>query len=44
MTEKRCPCEDFTCPYYNWNTEGCELDNPMEDCDEYAFAYFEEIE
>lgn len=44
MTEKRCPCDDFTCPYYNCKTWKCELENAAEECDEMAAAYFEEIE
>lgn len=40
----RCPCDDFTCPYYNWNTEECELENAQEECDEMAMAVFEDGE
>lgn len=43
MTEQEfyCPIEDFTCPYYNWNTGGCELENPIKDCDDYALVNFD---
>ena len=44
MSKYLCPEEDFTCPYYNWNTGKCELENPKEDCDDYAFAYFDDDE
>lgn len=32
-----CPICDFTCPYCNANAE-CMLDNPYEECDDYADA------
>lgn len=35
----RCPVEDITCPYYNKQTEKCELENPLEDCDDAYFYY-----
>ena len=44
MSKHLCPEEDFTCSYYNWNTGKCELENPKEDCDDYAFAYFDDDE
>lgn len=44
MSKYLCPEEDFTCSYYNWNTGKCELENPKEDCDDYAFAYFDDDE
>ena len=32
-----CPICDFTCPYCNANAE-CMLDNPYDECDDYADA------
>lgn len=32
-----CPICDFTCPYCNANAE-CMLDNPYDECDDYAYA------
>ena len=29
MSKHLCPEEDFTCPYYDWNTGKCELENPQ---------------
>lgn len=29
-----CPADDFTCPYYK--SGFCRLDNPEEECDEFA--------
>lgn len=37
-----CPCGDVTCPYYNWDTDECELENAVEECDEMAFATIED--
>ena len=44
MLRKYCPSEDFTCPYFDWNSGRCELETAKEDCDEYAFAYFDDDE
>ena len=43
MKKLFCPIDDFTCPYYKRGK--CELENPAEDCDDYAaFNYEEEDE
>ena len=44
MSKHLCPSDDFSCPYYNWNTCKCELETAKEDCDDYAFAYFDDDE
>lgn len=31
-----CPLDDFTCPYYDVEKGVCTIDNPMEECDDYA--------
>ena len=32
---KMCPVYAIDCPYYIGETGGCELENPMMDCDDY---------
>lgn len=39
MLMELCPQDDFTCPYYDWNTGRCALETANEDCDDYIFAY-----
>ena len=41
---KYCPVSALDCPYYDANEDCCLLDNPEEDCDDYAFAYFDDDE
>jgi hypothetical protein len=35
-----CPVNGFDCPY--WNSGVCQLDNPMEDCDDFASMWDED--
>lgn len=37
-----CPVFDFTCPYYERGY--CTLENPIEECDDYAMMYDDEEE
>ena len=37
-----CPVLDFTCPYYEQGY--CTLENPAEECDDYAMMYDDEEE
>lgn len=37
-----CPVLDFTCPYYEQGY--CTLENPAEECDDYAMRYDDEGE
>lgn len=37
-----CPVLDFTCPYYEQGY--CTLENPAEECDDYAMRYDDEEE
>ena len=32
----QCPINDFECPYFDANGN-CMLDNPKEECDDYAY-------
>lgn len=37
-----CPMEDIDCPYY---ADGnCHLENPMEDCDDFAYFWDDDIQ
>ena len=38
-----CPSFDFTCPYYDANGN-CMIDDPLNECDAWAFAEFFEGE
>lgn len=44
MTIHYCFTEDETCPYYNPKTGFCSIDDPLENCDDYAFYNAEELE
>lgn len=44
MNEFLCPCNAYDCPYYDFDSGLCELENPKENCDDYAFAYFDDDE
>ena len=39
--EAYCPTNAFDCPY--WRTGGkCAIDEPIEECDEYMYFYYDE--
>lgn len=41
---KHCPIAAIDCPYYDENEDFCLLDNPEEDCDDYAFYNDDDVD
>lgn len=37
-----CPCNGFDCPYYQYSNGECGIDDPINECDDFAYFWEED--